>query len=318
MRASVIIVNWNGREVLPECLETVFAQRIEGFEVIVVDNASTDGSAEAAEKSFPRANVIRNPENYGFARANNIGARAAQGDFLVFLNYDTAVEPDWLEKLLAPMLADETIGAASSKVLFYGRRELINSAGTFLSFIGVSGSLGDAVPRTSFAEDFELFAPCGASFAIRRALYSRIGGFDESYFLYDEDVDIGWKVWNSGFRVLFAAGSIAYHKYSPDQKPYKYYFVTRNKFWTIWKNARTRDALWLLPMAFLSSLAISALFVAFLKPGNALACLRGMADAAKRLPPRFSPRTGAAVARMLWLQGTLRVFGRKFKKHFMG
>ncbi|MDD5317365.1 MAG: glycosyltransferase family 2 protein [Candidatus ainarchaeum sp.] len=318
MRASVIIVNWNGEKFLPECLFTLFAQKRGGFEAIVVDNASTDNSLAFVEKHYPQAKIIRNGRNVGFARANNVGAGAAQGDFLVFLNYDATVEPDWLETLLAPMERDASIGATSSKVIYYSRRDLINSAGTFFSFIGVSGSLGDAVPRSSFSEAFELFAPCGASFAIRRGLYARIGGFDESYFLYDEDVDLGWKVWNSGLRVVFVPESVAYHRYAPSQKAYKYYYIMRNKFWTVWKNARTRDAIWLLPMAFASSLAIAVLFVVFLKPGAAMASFRGMLDAFKRLPPRFSPRTGDAMGRMLWLGGTVRVFGRKFKKHFMG
>ncbi len=317
MRASIIIVNWNGKHLLGECLDSVFAQSFEDFEVILVDNASTDGSAELVKENYPRVRIIQNSENAGFARANNLGAKAAGGDYLVLLNYDTAVEKGWLGALLAPMEQDPTIGCTSSKVIFYGKRDLINSAGTFFSFIGVSGSLGDAVPRTSFMHPFELFAPTGASFAVRRKLYAEIGGFDESYFMYDEDVDLGWRIWNAGFRVVFIPDSIAYHKYSPIQKPYKYYYILRNKFWTIWKNARARDLLWLLPLSFISSLSIALLFIPFLKFQNSLSAFRGIIDAFKHLPARSPPRGSEAMKRVLWLSGTIRVFGRKFKKHFL-
>lgn len=317
-KASVIIVNWNGRHLLKECLDSVFAQKTKDFEVILVDNASTDGSVQFVKESYPEVKLIQNSSNAGFAPANNTAARAAKGEFLVLLNYDTAVEPDWLGELLKPLEKDKSLGCTSSKVILYDRRGLINSAGIFFSFIGVSGSLGDEVPRSAFADPTEVFAPSGASFAIRKSLYEELGGFDESYFMYEEDMDLGWRVWNAGFRILMIPSSIVYHKYSPVQKPYKYYYMTRNRLWTIWKNTRLRHLVWLLPMAFLSSLSIALLFILLLKFQSSLSTLRGILDAFKHFPKRNPPKSSEAMKRMLWLGGTVKVFGRKFKKHFLG
>jgi len=315
-KASVIIVNWNGLKLLPDCLSSLRAQTVKDFEIILVDNGSADGSAAYVKENYPSVRLLEAGENLGFAKGNNVGAKAAEGDVLVLLNNDTAVEPDWLEKLLAPLERDPSIGAAGSKLIYFDDKEEINSVGTFVSVLGFSGSVGDGMPRAAYAAEQEVFAACGGALAIRRKLYLEVGGLYEPFFMYEDDVDLGWKVWNAGLRVVLAPDSIVYHKYSRTQKPYKYYFMTRNKLWCAWKNARTRDLLFLMPASVAFSKALFLAFLCTLKFENAKQVARGLIDGLKSLPAREPARNSLASRHYLGVRDSLAAAFRKSGKHF--
>ena len=316
VRASVIIVNWNGKHLLAECLGSLALQTEKDFETIIVENGSTDGSSEFIKKNYPGVRVIDAGSNLGFAKGNNVGAKAAEAPVVVLLNNDTVVEPDWLEKLIAPLERDQSIGAVGSKLLFYDNKSEINSIGAFVSKLGFSGSLGDGKPRSEFGKEIELFAPCGGAVAIRKKLYSEIGGLYEPFFMYEDDVDLGWKVWNAGFRCVLAPDSIVYHKYSRTQKPYKYYYMTRNKLWCAWKNARTRDLLYLMPASIAFSKVLFLGFLCTLKFENAKQVARGLIDGLKSLPKREPARNSLAAKHYLGVRDTLSIALGKFGKHF--
>ena len=317
MKASVVVVNWNGKHLLTECLDSLFAQSMKDFEVILVDNASTDGSVEFARKNYPKARIIQNKSDVGYAIACNVGAKAAKAGIVVLLNNDTQLERDWLVNLLAPLERDKSIGAVGSKLIFYDNRNFINSIGTFVSVLGFSGSLGDWKPRGDYSEEAELFAPCGGAVAIRKRLYEKIGGLYEPYFLYEDDVDLGWKVWNAGSRVVLAPDAILYHKYSHLQRPYKYYYMTRNKQWSFWKNACTGDLVWLFPMGLIFSAALALAFVITLRFGKAWSVMRGMVDGVIHLPERKPARNGLAARHYTGIGESISIVLQKFSKHLM-
>lgn len=308
-------MNWNGKHLLEECLGSVLGQSFKDFEVIVVDNDSSDGSAEFVRREYPGVKLVENRSNTGYAVACNMGVRAAEGDYAVLLNNDTRVDGGWLKSLLAPLERDPSIGAVGAKLLFYDNPKYINSVGTFVSVFGFSGSLGDSLPRDAYNKEVELFAPCGGAVAVRRKLYLEVAGIYEPYFLYEDDVDLGWKVWNAGFRVVLAPDAIVYHKYSHSQRPYKYYYITRNKQWSFWKNARTRDMLWLYPMGIVFSLALAASFIVTLKWKNAWQVLRGLADGLRDLPKREPAGNGLAARHYTGVVGSAVIFFQKFFKH---
>ena len=316
MRASIVIVNWNGKHLLKECLDSVFAQKPGNFEVIIADNASTDGSCDFIRKNYPKARLIRNKENLGFAKANNIAAKSAKGEFLVMLNNDTEVEKSWLANLLAPLERDPSIGATGSKLIFYSDRKRINSAGTFVSVFGFTGSLGDSLPRKEFSAEQELFAPCGGGMAIRRSLYSRLGGIYEPFFMYEDDVDLGWRTWNAGFRVVLSPDSIVYHKYSKEQKPYKYYYMARNRLWCFWKNSRKRELIWLFPTGLAFSACLAVGFALTLQFAKSASTLKGIVHGLLRLPKREPARNSLAPSHFTGIAQSLSIAVQKARKHF--
>jgi len=300
---------------LGECLSSLLAQTRRDFETILVDNGSSDGSVEFVRSAYPAVRVVENRSNAGYAAGSNAGAKAADSEIIVMLNNDTKAAPDWLEKLLSPLKRDPTIGAVGSKLLFYDDTERINSVGTFVSVLGFSGSLGDSEPRDAHSREAELFAPSGGAVAIRKKVFAEIGGLYEPFFLYEDDVDLGWKVWNAGYRVVLAPDAIVYHKYSRTQRPYKYYYLTRNKQWSFWKNAPARELIWLFPAGILFSLALAASFAVTLRWGNAWQVMRGLADGVRDLPPRQPARNGLAARHYTGALASMRIMLRKFSKH---
>lgn len=214
-RVSVIILNWNGREMLGDCLASVLAQAFEGFEVILVDNGSTDGSAEWVARLYPQVRVLRLAENLGFCGGNNAGVRFARGEYLVLLNNDTVVERDWLEPLYATIASDPRIAACDSKVLYFGARDTIWSAGASYTIAGTAnfraqGALEDALG----SEPEEVFSAVACSAIYRRPVWEEIGGLDETFFAGYEDVDWSFRARLRGYRILNVPSSRVYHKVS--------------------------------------------------------------------------------------------------------
>ncbi|MFA6328071.1 MAG: glycosyltransferase family 2 protein [Candidatus Micrarchaeia archaeon] len=315
-KVSIIIVNWNGLPYLPECLSSVFSDKKIAFEVILVDNASTDGSVEWVEMNYPQVRVMKNKENTGFAAANNIGAKNANGGYLCFLNYDTVVEKEWLSALVETIENEKQAGAVTAKLLLHQKPRTINTIGGFFSVFGIAGSFGDGEDAGKYAERRTVFSPSGAAFLIRKELFDKLGGFDQKFFMYQEDVDLGWGVWNSGYDVVFQPKSVVYHKYENKRNPGKMFFISRNLIWTIWKNASTVHMLFLLPISMASSFAIAASFLAAMKPAFAIEVMRGTFAGFTGKPKRRGlPDNGWK--RMLGPFATARVFLQKFRKHFL-
>ncbi len=209
--ASIIIPVYNGVELTLQCLEAIAAATSGRFEVIVVDNASTDGTADLLAQFGAALTVVRNAENLGFAGACNAGARRATGDYLVFLNNDTVPQPGWLEALMAPAEADPNVGAVGARLL-YGNGTIQHAGIGFTAelepFHEHQGLPGDALAVLS---DRDCEAVTGACLLLPRRLFLELGGFDEGYWMYFEDVDLCLRVREAGRRVRYAASSVVFH-----------------------------------------------------------------------------------------------------------
>jgi GT2 family glycosyltransferase len=214
-KVSVIILNWNGRELLGDCLASVLAQAFKGFEVILVDNGSTDGSAEWVATEYPQVRVLRLAENLGFCGGNNAGVRIARGEYLVLLNNDTVVEPDWLEPLYTTIVSDPRIAACDSKVLYSGARNTIWSAGASYTIAGTANFRAQGASEDALGPDpAEVFSAVACSAIYRRPVWDEIGGLDETFFAGYEDVDWSFRARLRGYRILNVPSSRVYHKVS--------------------------------------------------------------------------------------------------------
>src|SRR3989344_5635815 len=235
-RVAIIIVCYNGREYLPDCLTSLQAVDYpkERYSIIVVDNASSDHSVEYLREHWTNVAVTVLPKNTGFAGANNIGLRQAmeQGyDYAFLLNQDTVVTPGFLREAVAVAEADLTIGAVQSKLLRFGTNE-INSWGNVIHFLGFGYAGGNREPDQPISVQ-EIAYPSGAAVLLRCSALKTVGILDDAFFMYHEDLDLGWRLWLAGYRCLLAPASVVYHKYEFSRSMQKYFWMERNRYLVI-------------------------------------------------------------------------------------
>ena len=233
---SVIIPNWNGKRFLAECMDSIKEQTFSDFEIILVDNGSTDGSAEFVEDRYGESvRIIRNKENLGFAGGNNVGIRSARGEYIVLLNNDTLVEPTYLEALVKAIGSDRQVGMWSSKVYSYYRRDRVEAAGELIYWDGLNRARGQyEQDRGQYDELEEIFFPPGCGGMYRKSLFEEIGLFDEDFFAYGDDAEIGIRARLAGWKCIYVPKAVVYHKNSGSSgqySPFKAFFVERNRFW---------------------------------------------------------------------------------------
>jgi len=234
---SVIIPNWNGKRFLVECIDSLKAQTFQNFETVLVDNGSTDGSAMFVEETYGDfVRLIRIEKNLGFTGGNNVGIRAARGEYIILLNNDTWTDPHWLEELVkATEVADHRVGMWGSKIYAYDQRDRIEAVGELIYWDGLCRSKGQFELDQGQYEEMEeiLFPPgCGAMF--RKKVLDEIGLFDEDFFAYADDAEIGIRARLAGWEGLNVPKAILYHKNSGTGGQYshfKAFYVERNRFW---------------------------------------------------------------------------------------
>jgi GT2 family glycosyltransferase len=236
---SIIVVTWNGRHLLEECLSAVEAQQDVTFETIVVDNGSDDGTADFVRERFPRVRAIPLQRNLGFAGGNNAGAAAARGRYVAFLNNDTVVEPGWLSALRAGI--DEAAGfaLATSRIVYMHDPSRIDSAGDSVLRWGGAFKRHHGASAHVANQSEEVFAVCGAACLMPRALFDELGGFDEDFFASHEDVDLSYRAQLRGYRCRYVAGAVVRHHGSATLGRVSRFAVfhgQRNVEWMYFKN----------------------------------------------------------------------------------
>ncbi len=233
---SVIVVNWNGLHFLKACLDSLLTQTYARREVIVVDNGSTDGSFEFLRSEYAgQIALIKNDRNDGYGRGANLGIDAAHGEFIALLNNDAVASPHWLAELIKGMSSEETIGMCACKVLFLQDQQRINSAGNLLYPDGISARRGFGELDTGQYDRLEdtLF-PDGSAAFYRKVMLDEIGWFDEDFFIYSEDADLGLRGWFFGWRCVYVPTAVVYHVHSGTMSyflPRKAMLVERNRLW---------------------------------------------------------------------------------------
>ncbi len=207
---SVIVVNWNRRELLRACLQSLARQRGVEFEIIVVDNASDDGSTEVARAAG--AHVIRNSTNRGFCAANNQGIAAARGEFIALLNNDAEADAGWLTALRSAFDAGPAIGMAASKILVYEDPQVIDKAGHLIFPDGQNRGRGSGeMDRGQYDQIEETLWPDGCAAMYRKEMLDRIGGFDEDFFAYADDAELGLRARIAGWKCLYVPRAVVRH-----------------------------------------------------------------------------------------------------------
>lgn len=240
-RLSVLIVNWNGLAHLADCLDSLAAQTFRDFEVILVDNGSKDGSVEFVRGRYPWVYLIPLPENTGFATGNNLGFQQARGDCIVALNNDTRVAPDWLEVLLRVADARPGVGMVASRVCSFFDPDLIDSIGMDVCADGMARGRfrNRRWSQLRLPEVDEILIPSACAALYKREMLAETGFFDDDFFAYAEDVDLGLRGRLAGWEAVAATGAVVYHKYSQTSgslSPFKVYLVERNHYWVALKN----------------------------------------------------------------------------------
>jgi GT2 family glycosyltransferase len=233
---SVVIVNLNRRDLLAQCLESLWRQTIADFEAIVVDNGSKDDSLEFLHSiRDPRLRIVALPDNMGFAGGCNAGIAVAEGQYIATLNNDAEVDPNWLRELIAGIESDASIGMCASKILFHGDRNRIDKAGHLIYLDGLNHGRGSGEPdRGQFEQREEVLFPDAAAALYRREMFNVTGAFDEQFFAYGDDADLGLRGRLAGWNCLYIPTAIVYHVHSAtagEFSPIKAFLIERNRIW---------------------------------------------------------------------------------------
>jgi len=233
---SVIVVSWNGLEHLPVCLTSLLRQTLAGVEIIVVDNGSSDGSAELVQERFGAAvRLLAQSENLGYSGGLNVGLRAARGRHLMALNSDTEVAPECLAALADAADRFPDAGSLAPKILSFYDRHVIDNVGHLLYADGMTRGRGRLEPdRGQYDREEEVIVASGCAVLLRRAMLADVGLFDEALFAYCDDTDLGLRARLAGWSCRTVPRAVVYHKYSASSSAYsplKAFLVERNRAW---------------------------------------------------------------------------------------
>jgi GT2 family glycosyltransferase len=291
---SVVVVNFNGIHFLKDCLSALFSQTCRPFEVILIDNASADGSIDYVQKQFPDVKIFAQGKNLGFAGGTNAGILQAKGEYILTLNPDTKIYPDFIEELLQPMTFDHHVGMCASKMLLPDGR--INSTGICISRSGAAWDRGmNETDHGQFDTMGEVFGPCGGAALYRHAMLDEIGIFDEDFFLYMEDVDLAFRGRLAGWKCIYVPRARVVHIHSGSTREgsdLAVYYGNRNIIWDVFKNFPPGLLLTSLPWIIGRNLGVIPYYALI---GQGLVILRAKFDAVKGLCSVLRKRAGTNV-----------------------
>ncbi|HVB63444.1 MAG TPA: glycosyltransferase family 2 protein, partial [Nitrolancea sp.] len=236
MRCSIVIVTFNGWPHVRRCLEAIEPELSAGVDVTAIDNGSTDGVPDRIRASFPWVQLIESSSNLGFAAGCNLGIRNTSGEFVMLLNSDVVVQPGFVNELLAPFSEAPRLGASAAAMVFQRNPSIVASAGIeiFRNGLALDHRLG--MQRAQLVDRQPVFGASGGAAAFRRTALDDVGLFPEAYFMYLEDVDLGWRLRLRGWNTILAANAIAEHASSASSgegSPFKRRLLARNRIWLI-------------------------------------------------------------------------------------
>jgi GT2 family glycosyltransferase len=315
MPITVIIINWNSGELLTKCLQHLKAQTIQPERVLVVDNASTDGSLIGTGKSAKNVTVLRMNTNLGFAAGNNRALAECDTELVALLNPDAFPEPDWLEHLLAAARANPEVAAFGSRQLCYDNPEILDGIGDNYHVSGLAWR--ERYGMRQQGQDFilrEIFSPCAAAALYRRQALVDAGGFDEDFFCYMEDIDLGFRLRLEGHKAMYVPYAVVHHVGSAstggEWSDFAVYHGFRNPAWVFIKNMPGILFWLLLPLHIALNLASILLFS---MRGQGRVILKAKKDALLGIPRMWQKRRDiqanrVATISMIWKSLDKRIF----------
>lgn len=280
-KVAVVILNWNGEKYLEKFLPSVVVSTYPNLEVIIGDNASSDGSISFLHKNYPNLNIIINDQNYGFAGGYNRVLTGLDADYYVLLNSDVEVTPHWIEPVIALMESDNGIAAAQPKLLSYADKsvfEYAGAAGGFIDQFGYPfcrGRIFDTIEKDEgqYNEVLEVFWASGAALFIRKSCWDEMKGLDEDFFAHMEEIDLCWRLKNKGYKIMYCPHSVVYHLGGGTlsaESPFKTYLNFRNNLVMLQKNLPFKRAVLIIFIRFwLDFLSMIKFFIDG-RPKNAL------------------------------------------------
>lgn len=249
---SVIIVSWNALDTVKKCLPSVVETDHTSFEIIFVDNASSDDSVQWVQSEYPAVRIVRHPENWAFCRGNNEAVPHAKGEVLVFLNNDVEVPKNWLKPISDQFQLDPMIGAAQPKIMQFDRRDWFEYAGAAGGFIDrdgfpfARGRLFGTLEQDfgQYDQNPDIFWASGTCLAIRKQLFTDLGGFETSFFMHMEEIDLCWRIKALGYRIVLIPTSRVFHIGGASlaaQSPQKHFLNFRNNLVMLYRNLPPKE-----------------------------------------------------------------------------
>jgi GT2 family glycosyltransferase len=288
---SVIILNWNGKQLLQDCLCALRRQTYRDFETILVDNGSKDGSVEYVRTQFPEVKLLALPDNLGFTGGNIAGYAQAKGSIVVLLNNDTEAHPNWLEEINRTSQAYPDAGSFASKMMYFDQRGRVENCGFDMGIAGVTVDLGrDELDGPSWAQSRKVFGGCGGAVAYRRRMLDEIGFLDPDFFMTYEDADLSFRAQLCGYECVYVPGAIVFHRYRATNRktPSRQVFYSqRNIEFVYLKNMPLALILRSAPQRLLYEVGAA---IYFSMQGTGSAFFRAKLDVLKRLPSLLRKR----------------------------
>ena len=313
-KVTVVIVNWNGERFLNRCLSALLAQTVIPSEIMLVDNASSDASIEIVCR-FLSVRVLMQNENLGFARGNNVAIEASdkESEWIAMLNPDAFPEPHWLEALLSAARENSEFDVFGSKLVKAADPSVLDGAGDAYHISGLVWRMGHGVPSASLsAQASEVFSPCAAAALYRRSALVEVGGFDEDFFCYVEDVDLGFRLRLAGHRCLSVPEAVVHHVGSGTTggqlSEFAVYHGHRNLVWTYVKNMPGVLFYLFLPLHIAMNVVALAVFMV---RGQGRVMLRAKWDAIKGLPKMWRKRRAIQSSRIATVREIWRLMDKQ-------
>lgn len=284
MKVSIVIPNYNGEKYIEGCLSSLKKQSFKDYEVLFVDNASCDQSIEIAREILKDIIIIQLDKNYGFSKAVNEGIKASKGEYVVLLNNDTTVQPNWLYELVRCIGQDEKIFSCCSKMIQFNHREKIDDAGDQYIILGWAYKCGDGAAVNKYNKNRRVFSSCAGAAIYRKRILDEIGYFDENFFAYMEDVDISYRANIHGYRNIYCSNALVYHIGSASSgsrhNRFKVKLASRNNIYLIIKNMPLIQLILNLPFLILG---ILIKYLYFIKKGLGKEYKLGVIEAVKSM-----------------------------------
>ncbi len=267
---SIIVLNWNGKKFLKNCLDSLVQLTYPQVEIIVVDNNSTDDSQEFVKTNYQKVILIENKENYGFAKGNNIGFKASTGDYILILNNDTIVTSNFLAPLIKDFENNPTIACLQPQIRLSDNKQLLDGVGAFLTLTGFLYHFGYLKDRMQlkYNKKMKIFSAKGACILLRRKAIEKVGLFDDDFFIFFEETDLCFRLWLAGYSVVYEPKSVIYHVGGGDttasnsyQQEKRMYLSFRNMLCCYIKNFGAKNLLTILPKFFILQVGLCGYYL---------------------------------------------------------
>lgn len=291
IEVNVIIPNWNGAKFLHDCLSSLRDQTYQNMEIIMVDNGSADNSINFAKENFPEVRIVSLNKNMGFAYAVNKGISSSKGKYIALLNNDTKVEKNWLEELVKVLNENPEAGSGTPKIMMIDNKKIIGGTGDFYNSFGLTFQRGHGeIDRGQYDKREEVFSACGTASIYRKEIFDNIGLFDEDFFSYFEDVDLGFRAQLAGWKCIYVPTAIVYHHYrgtSENISSFDFYYTPRNRIFLMIKNMPLNLILRKIHKLIYAQLSIA---IYFLTEKQLLNLLKAYLGVLRKLPSMLKKR----------------------------